>query len=83
MKANPTPEAHPISYSLWARGCLSPFNTTAVTNVGQETVPATGFSQQLGAVHRSQTSYAAAALSSAAMLCQGVHFSTAFPGGTT
>lgn len=82
MKPGPTSEAHPINYSLWARGCLlSPFSTTAVTTAGQQMLPSTGFSQQLAAVHRDQTS---------SQLCgtwrcaaAGTHFSTAFPGGTT
>lgn len=45
MKPDPTPEVHPISYSLWARGSLlSPLSTMAVTDAGQETLPSTVFS---------------------------------------
>lgn len=51
---------HPISHSLRARGyLLSSFSTMAVTNAGQETLPSTGLSQQVGAVHRDHTSYTA------------------------
>lgn len=84
MKPDPIPEVHPITYSLWARGCLlSPFSTMAVTNAGQETLTTAVKSQCTGTKQATQHGAAIHFAAPGGVLLQGAHFSTAFPGGMT